>query len=239
MNQRLQSISNKLQQLKSLDIHFQLFGAHRHHYQLNPVISLETIQQFEQTHLIGLPEDYVAFLTQLGNGGAGPFYGLEAFERILFVDLDRPNDNNLLYPNLPFPHLVAWNEPFNATCDEDNEAEFEQQYFEFHQHQMDGTIAICNYGCGVSLNLVVNGTEYGHIWTDDRANDGGIYPSQELGNTERLNFLDWYELWLDQSLVEIHEKQVQKEAQIDNLENKQIESHLHDSSKQKAWWKFW
>ncbi|WP_286375979.1 hypothetical protein [Acinetobacter sp. R933-2] len=40
------------------------------------------------------------------------------------------------------------------------------------------------------------------MWTDDRANDGGIYPSQELGNRERITFLNWYERWLDQSLHE-------------------------------------
>ena len=202
MHEQLQRIQQKLAQLKIQDSHLDLFGAKRYQYQLNPPVSLELIQQFEQRYGIHLPDEYVQFLINIGNGGAGPFLGLEPFERVLFVDLDRPNSAQLLHPDLPFPHQKAWNEAFNANCDEDDEQEFERQYFEFHQHQMDGVIAICNYGCGVSLNLVVNGAEYGHIWTDDRANDGGIYPSQELCNRERITFLNWYERWLDQSLHE-------------------------------------
>lgn len=239
MNLQLQRIQTKLEQLKQLDIRYTLFGAHRHHYHLNQPLSIETIRAFEHQFKLTLPTDFVAFYTQLGNGGVGPFLGLEPFENVLSVDLDYPDPQLKLNPNLIFPHQAPWNDAFNATCDEDDEDEFERQYFEFHRHQMDGTIAICNYGCGISLNLVVNGAEYGYVWTDDRANDGGIYPSHELGNPNKISFLDWYELWLDQSLVEIHEKQTQKNAQIDHLENKQIEPNLHDSSKQKAWWKFW
>jgi hypothetical protein len=31
---------------------------------------------FESTNRIGLPNDYRQFLAMIGNGGAGPFYGL-------------------------------------------------------------------------------------------------------------------------------------------------------------------
>lgn len=187
MNQQLHRITAKLKQLKNLDINYQLFGAQHHRYQLNLPLAIEQIQHFEQQHNIVLPKEYVAFLTHIGNGDAGPFLGVEPFENALFVDLDYPSAKLLLHPNRVFPHQNAWNVMFSATCDEDDEHD-EQQYFEFHSHQMDGCIAICNYGCGVSLNLVVNGVEYGHIWTDDRANDGGIYPSQALGHRERVTF---------------------------------------------------
>ncbi|WP_111859617.1 SMI1/KNR4 family protein [Acinetobacter sp. CFCC 10889] len=236
MNQQLQRITTKLEQLRNLDIHFQLFGAHHHQYQLNPPLAIETIQHFEQQYQIILPKDYVAFLIQIGNGGAGPFLGLEPFEHALFVDLDYPNPQLLLNPHLPFPHQQAWNVMFSATCDEDDE-HYERQYFEFHSHQMDGCIAICNYGCGVSLNLVVNGAEYGYVWTDDRANDGGIYPAQELGNTEKLSFLDWYELWLDQSLLEIHEQLTPTHADLDDGTDLEKSAPLMTTTQK--WWKFW
>ena len=241
MNQQLQRIQEKLAQLKVFDAKNQLFGAQRHQYQLNPPLSMDAIRQFEAQYHVILPLEYVSFLTELGNGGAGPFYGLEPFERAIFVDLDYPNPTNLLAPNLPFPHHQAWNEVFVPTCDEEeDEAEFERQYFEFHRHQMDGVLAISNFGCGVSINLVVNGTEYGYIWTDDRGNDGGIYPSHELENLEKVTFLDWYELWLDNSLQEIAEK-LDRQQPIENTT-----SSVHSQSalsnqdvKNKPWWKFW
>jgi hypothetical protein len=59
----------------------------------------------------------------------------------------------------------------------------------------------------VSLNLIVKGLSYGEIWTDDRANSNGIYPDHYMGNTERLGFLDWYELWLDRSINELNEEE--------------------------------
>src|SRR5437868_5355597 len=109
MNEQLQRIKTKLKELKRLDKGFALFGSPRHQYQLNPTLSLEKIQQFEQTHYVKLPREYVQFLTELGNGGAGPFYGLEQFENALFDDLDYKHRNSLLNPSKPFLHTEPWN----------------------------------------------------------------------------------------------------------------------------------
>lgn len=249
MNEQLERIRTKLEQLKILDLDYSLFGSNIHQYHLNPILTGQTIQQFESLYNVTLPKEYVDFLMHVGNGGAGPFLGLEPFEKILFVDLDRPSSASLLNPDLPFLHTQPWNEVFNATCDEEDEQEFERQYFEFHQHQMDGVIAISNYGCGISLNLVVNGQEYGYIWTDDRANEGGIYPSRELGNSDKLTFLDWYELWLDSSFAEMKEKQIEFIEQNQSLATSESLQHPDHAisndvipnieKNKKPWWKFW
>ncbi|RZL33608.1 MAG: SMI1/KNR4 family protein [Pedobacter sp.] len=231
--EQLDRIKLKLEKLKALDKNLILFGSESHEYQLNPILSEEKIRQFEATYNVTLPAEYVAFLTKLGNGGAGPFYGLEPFENALFDDLDYKRPNSLLNPSEPFTHNQPWNEEFEPTVnEEDEEEEYERQYVEFNKNLINGVLAICNYGCGVSLNLVVNGNEYGNIWTDDRGNDGGIYPSQELGNKERITFLNWYELWLDNSLEEIANKIKETSIihQTINAEPK-IES--------RPWWKFW
>ena len=62
---------------------------------------------------------------------------------------------------------------------------------------------ISNFGCGVIINLVVKGPEYGYIWADDRVNNNGIFPDRYFGNTEKLTFLGWYELWLEKALLKI------------------------------------
>lgn len=63
-----------------------------------------------------------------------------------------------------------------------------------------GSIPICDYGCGSYFLLVISGEERGNIWMDARANDGGIYPC--LGsNGKKLNFYEWYFQWLDESIA--------------------------------------
>lgn len=53
-----------------------VFGAKRHHYRLNPPCPEATVAEFERTNGITLPEDYRRFVTEVGDGGAGPYYGL-------------------------------------------------------------------------------------------------------------------------------------------------------------------
>ena len=71
----------------------------------------------------------------------------------------------------------------------------------YHSKWANGLLRIANYGCGTFINLVTNGPEYGKIWVDDRQNEGGIYPDHLRKNSQRLTFLEWYELWLDQMLA--------------------------------------
>jgi hypothetical protein len=53
-------------------------------------------------------------------------------------------------------------------------------------------------------NKSLKGPEYGHIWTDDRSNDNGIYLSCELGDKDKIAVLRWCELWLDHSINKIN-----------------------------------
>ena len=65
-----------LEQAKAKDSDFVRFGADSHQYKLSPPASEETIQKFEEQEGIRLPEEYRDFLLFVGNGGAGPYYGL-------------------------------------------------------------------------------------------------------------------------------------------------------------------
>lgn len=52
-----------------------------------------------------------------------------------------------------------------------NEEEYHKLDEEYYSTKWaNGLLKISNYGCGISLNLVVNGKEYGNIWFDDRCN---------------------------------------------------------------------
>ncbi|WP_044171216.1 SMI1/KNR4 family protein [Flectobacillus major] len=231
MDNQLDNIKNKLELLRQLDINLEVFGSEKHKYILNPTVPTDIVKQFEAKHKITLPREYVSFFTTLGNGGAGPFYGLEPFENAIFDDLDFKREDGLLNPSKPFLHTDAWNMEFEPTVSEDeNEEEYDRQYEKFTDLYFDsehtnGVLAICNYGCGITLNLVVNGQEYGNIWTDDRGNDGGIYPTIQLGEKAKISFLDWYELWLDNSISEI-------KSRLNSNTKQNIETN-------KPWWKIW
>lgn len=169
---------------------------------LNAVMTEQSLGEFELEHHIKLPEGYRDFLKYMGNGGAGPYYGLEPLGNGLFMDLDYKDRSGKINPSLEFGFTDAWNLPISKYEDTITDEEYElliqkreQEYFD--PKWTNGLLRICNFGCGVSINLVVNGPEYGHIWVDDRCNDGGVYPDHYFGNKERLGFLDWYELWLD------------------------------------------
>src|SRR5579884_2697565 len=70
----------KVAELRRQDTQFRVFGASAHHYLLNPCLSERQVQEAETHYGIALPEDYRQFLLLMGNGGAGPDYGLFPLE---------------------------------------------------------------------------------------------------------------------------------------------------------------
>ncbi|MGL5277419.1 SMI1/KNR4 family protein [Myroides sp.] len=216
--EQIKRIKDKISQLEDLDQDLEVFGADTHEYTLNPILGEKEVSKFEQEHKVTLPKDYVAFITQIGNGGVGPFYGLQTLAEASINEeemLVMGNSTSALLQK-PFPHTTAWNplEQLGALDDkiadayDKGEEELEEELYEERleiiggeEHDY-GRLNLCDYGCGITLFLVVTGEQKGIMWTDDRMNDGGLYPSIELENTANLSFLDWYELWLDNSIAE-------------------------------------
>ena len=202
ISQRLDRIVGKLDELRRQDEDLIAFGASKHRYQLNPPASEDEVAAFESKYGVRLPEGYRVFITTLGNGGAGPWYGLEPLGNGTYDDLDFRS--GAIDPGRPFPHEAAWNLDFenlggsnDDVSDDDAYESLMEEYFD--PRWVQGLIRIANYGCGVTLNLVVNGSEYGNVWVDDRGSDGGIYPDPYFDRTERTDFLTWYETWLEWS----------------------------------------
>lgn len=204
MKEQIERIKTKFDKLKQLDKNFEVFGSEKHKYKFNQTKSEKELIDFEENNGIKLPIEYKEFLMQIGNGGAGPYYGLEPIENGLFADLDYKNENNLNDLSKPFPHSKHWNLDFGEVTDENEGAYFKQKDEEYYQNKWaNGLLRVSNFGCGVSMNLVVNGKEYGNLWVDDRCNDQGIYPNPYIENRKRITFLDWYELWIDTELKKL------------------------------------
>ncbi len=203
---QLERIEKKINKLRSLDPEFRLFGAESHNYKLRGKVEESDIIEFERNNNIELPKGYREFISKIGNGPCGPYYGLVSLSNCLLDDLDHPDKNILIDTTKPFIHNERWNLDFSDFDESEDEEYFnnkiEKEYFD--PKWMNGTIKLSNYGCGITMNLVVNGKEHGHVWVDDRCNDQGIYPDPYSGNKKRVKFLDWYEYWLDHSIKEIH-----------------------------------
>lgn len=68
-----------LNEAQRIDEKCEMFGASRHKYLLNPPIRKSFVRQVEERYGFKLPEDYFRFITEVGDGGAGPDYGISPF----------------------------------------------------------------------------------------------------------------------------------------------------------------
>lgn len=190
-------ILDALSSIRLADTARRVFGASTHMYVLNPVVTTASIRQFQDQHQIVLPEDYVVFLTEIGNGGAGPGYGL------LPMGVFESHSVGVL--SLPFPHRAQWN--LTATEFESQKQSgthtlpenFDDWYFS--GHFVNGAIPICHEGCGYYNLLVVTGENSGTMWIDGRCSDGGIAPLTRYDGDVHT-FASWYSEWLTTSTHE-------------------------------------
>ena len=165
-----------------------VFGANFHGFVLNDPIADWQLDAFERRHCVKLPEDYRWFISRVGNGGAGPFYGvfplgsmddgheIESWEQESFM---------VGALSEPFPHTQEWNDLSGAPDDsliELDESAYESQLETFEERYfspVNGAIPICHMGCALRIWLVVTGPERGHLWLDKRAARAGLQPISE------------------------------------------------------------
>ena len=67
---------------KKADPQCLVFGSEKHQYTFRPPIDIQAVRAFESRTGLTLPEEYVRFLTEVGNGGAGIDYGLYSLENV-------------------------------------------------------------------------------------------------------------------------------------------------------------
>ncbi len=203
-------IESKLEKLRAKDKRLSVFGASAHRYVLHPPLAEKTVAAFERKWHITLPDDYRRFLVEVGNGGAGPAYGVFKLGEEDAGFGHRKWKHLIDDPSKPFRHARAWNlpaavrkkqpDPKGMTPEEEDEAwsAWGALVHEQYRGLMDGAIPICHLGCALRQWLVVTGPRAGEVWNDDRADERGIAPLTK--NRHRVTFAEWYEGWLDASL---------------------------------------
>ena len=190
-------IAGKLQQLRETDRALSIFGADSHGYLLGPKLKEREILIIEHRLGAPLPKEYRLFLSHVGEGGAGPFYGLFMLSVEDSEDITAP-----VCIRKPF----RWSEAFNpyewedpcsqqdVWCDDAQVSGKPQIIL-----NVPGALYICNFGCAIRFFLVVNGPCVGEVWRDSQADETGVQPERGE-NGRRVGFLNWYENWLNDAI---------------------------------------
>ncbi len=206
----IESIREALERCRAAKPQPNVFGADSHEFKLNDPIDKSIVARFESQHDIALPEDYRRFIIDIGNGGAGPYYGIFRLgEMDNCFKCKRWKENDGFVGNLakPFPHTEAWNDLPEYPEEQDDEDAYEAELDLFdnvywNSENVNGAIPICHQGCAYRNWLVVTGPEAGYIWDDLRVDHKGLMPVV-LKSGRRATFLKWYEEWLSEVLAKL------------------------------------
>jgi hypothetical protein len=215
----MDEILEKLELLRSLDKEFSVFGSNVHRYELNQPLSDIEFSIIEKKYGCTFPENYKHFITKVGNGGAGPFYGI--FPITMQDDGHELGgwDGGYLIGDLskPFQFTEHWNLPSEFWGEQPDPAEgtpleienklweewdgkLEKEYW--NTSIMNGAIPICHEGCALRDWLIITGQEAGNVWSDLRVDYEGIQPRKDK-NGHKLDFCAWYIDWLDENLTKL------------------------------------
>ena len=170
------AIVEKLDHLKTMDRHCAAFGAESHRYSFSAPISSDEISSAESKLGISLPDELKSFYREVGNGGAGPYYGLLAARAL------RGFQPAEIYPGVESLRQIA---SASGSRVDDN------GYFEISYREIKGLVSIIDEGCGHQVCLVTTGPISGRV-VNVSAN-GFVFET-------RKNLFDLYNEWLDREL---------------------------------------
>lgn len=203
-------VRQRVARLQASSAHKAVFGADGHRFELAVPLTPEEVAEVEGQVGVRLPAEYRSFLTEVGAGGAGPFYGIFPLTRhqggrwrwvgdgAELTDLDQlatafePGDlrseQERVWAEQPDPAdqsaYLVWVSRWDDVL--------------WPPGRTAGGICLCHEGCGHHRWLVVSGPDRGGIWSDGRAGDVDLAPvSGRDGHI--LGFAQWYLEWLAQA----------------------------------------
>lgn len=181
--QYAQYLRDLVQQASLADPERKVFGAKSHQYKLNPVLPLQCVQAYQKKYHVELPSEYVFFLTQVGNGGAGPYYGIHP------LNIDEPSTENVGAPFITSQLTKdQWVGKLQPICGEDMEDCSDALYEQIEAEIQQGTYEVGTQGDTYQSIAIVSGQEANRIfYMDSNWNYGNI--PYDTGMT----FLEWYE----------------------------------------------
>lgn len=180
-DEQIQRIVQKMELVRAKDADFTVFGASSHKYRMKSPISIDEVEAFERRNRVSIPQEFKLFLTSVGNGGAGPYYGI--------YSLGSNEDIYLSEPCRLHPGMT--DEEWEELVRFDRDGVSDEQYDEEYDALFQGMLSLGTQGCTYEMMLIVNGEYRGRI----------VYIDGDLQKpffTYEKHFLDWYERWLDE-----------------------------------------
>lgn len=190
---QLDRIKNKLEGALRKDAALLVFGASSHKYKVNQKLTAKELADWQEKHNVTLPEPYAQFLTKVGNGGAGPYYGMYSIEQATsYTDTNALTTKCVLHPRM---RKEEWNHLTESLISDEDISDLE--YDAARDIVMGGMLCIGTQGCEYDMYLVLDGKHRGKIvYTSD------FYPDHPFFFVYEDNFLDWYERWLDEIILD-------------------------------------
>lgn len=153
------------------DPEYKIFGANHHHWKFGEPVDMQKIRDFERDLNVKLPEAFVRYLTELGNGGAGPYYGIYSLEKI--------RENSAYSETMHLPVMLDHSRTAEYWTDfakryEALEDQFDlldevqlQEYQHMQLSVMAGGIFINTPGCTMNSLLMCRGAAAGEVFMID------------------------------------------------------------------------
>jgi hypothetical protein len=183
---RLTTLRDQIMVLHRLDRGGVIYGADKHRWRIHERLDQPTNIRIEHDLGFPLPPSYRAYLTELGNGGAGPLFGIEPLP-LQFTDA------TLAALQQPFLGIEA----VHQRLQDAGIVRHEDGYYENWDRKLQaallvGTWPIAYEGCGHHSRIVLHGAEAGTILAVE--SDGGIF-------SQKADLLDWMIGWLSEHRI--------------------------------------
>ncbi len=190
---QLNAIQHKLELVKAQDTEYTEFGSSSHRYEMKSVISKTKLEKWQLKHGVTLPEPFAEFLMTIGNGGAGPYYGVYSLQKATSYT----EEPALSLPSILRPRMskAEWNGLIAPLISDEDISD--EQYEQTRSQILGGMLCIGTQGCDYDMYLVLDGPYRGRlVYTNDFYEDAPFFFVYDL------TFLDWYERWLDEILLD-------------------------------------
>lgn len=172
-----------------------VFGAHSHEYKINEVATLNEIQEFEKQYNLTLPEEYMFYLTEVSNGGAGPFYGLNSLKK---SSPDISKNYETFDKNIDNIHIITtsmteneWTESVNFLDELNND-----NYDNYSTYMNSSLLEIGSQGCCYANILMLGKNDAGRMMYIDWDMKPDA-PPHDL----KKGFLKWMEDYFNEIIV--------------------------------------
>lgn len=183
-----QYLRELIEEAGRVDAGRKIFGAEKHQYRINPVVNMAEIRRAEEERHVKFPEEYVFYLTRVGNGGAGPYYGLYPFEKVLAGDRN-PYLGQILEQTVTTQLTKEqWREHMHKLDELGESFETDADYEEYQSKLFSNMTPIGTQGCTYDNMLMLSGGDADRImYIDWNMEEDG--PPFDTGMT----FLEWME----------------------------------------------